>query len=257
METNENLLRKRISDVVCCNDAQYLVDKECRKYVKGKIAQKYPMQYEFLKPIMESVSYPLPQVNKKQKPNLWLERGILFASMFIGILIFNVLFAQSILGAVLGFIVGVFCVDKFISINDSPKMSSDEIQTHVDIVCNQTEEIYNKYETLCELLLKDNLNKSRADNFNEDEYPLENRYYEILRWLRFSLEAIGGNDWIEPRIKELLNIYGYDLVSYTGNNTGYFNMTQGHVEQPTTSLPALININTRRCIIQGHVIMPL
>lgn len=256
MEMDENILKKRISDVVCCKDAQYLIERVCREFVKGKIASKYPKEFEVLKPIMDCISYPLLQVekNKKQKQGLWLERGLLFVSMFIGSLIFNVLFAQCILGAILGFIIGVFCVDRFISI---PKMNSDEIHTHVDSVCNQTEELCKKCETLCELLLKNKLNDGRTDNCNEDKYPLENRYYEILKWLHFSLESIGGNDWIKPRIKELLYIYGYDLVSYTEGNIGYFEMTQGHVEEPTTSLPALINIDTMRCIIHGHVIMPL
>lgn len=255
METEFKLSIKQLLNTSDNDNVQALINKRCIEYLNNKVINKYPEQVDILKPITKNLSFPVSQYNLEvSNLNLWRKRGLLLMLVIIGCLLFNLFCSLPVIGAVLGFIIGEFCVDKFILVTDNSPNKLDNQQ--IEIICKNVENLCERYEILCKLLSNKSNSNEYEKNNEIDRYPLENRFYRILEWFHYALESIEGNEWIESDIRKMLNRYGYDLVNYSNNNAGFFEQTLGDVKLTTTSLPALINKETKECIIKGHVIMP-
>ncbi|WP_455966761.1 hypothetical protein [Bacteroides fluxus] len=93
------------------------------------------------------------------------------------------------------------------------------------------------------------------------EYPLENEYFVITKYLYdnyIKCLAQPNRDTFQMESIELLfENYGYELIEYTENDREYFNASTANIPERTTTCPALLNKETRKCVCKGHVLFPL
>ena len=250
------LLGQILSKVDESANCQLLIDEECQKYIYSMIADKYPIEAAYLKNAIKLIHIPLKtEKHDTRSIDNYINGAILLISSIIGCAICDGVFNMPILGVILGCSVGFYTVNsryvRSLYLKYGEKSNRDLNTENISVILDN---YINAFSNVCELIHKHSNNNTLMQQTTASE--LETRYSRILTWLHSLLERIEGNEWIEKDIEELLKHYGYEFVDFSMDNMCWFEKSPGNVEQCTTSIPALVNIKTNRCIIKGHVITP-
>lgn len=93
------------------------------------------------------------------------------------------------------------------------------------------------------------------------ENLLENQYFRILSYLYDNyvdyLSSENPDQFQLTAVKNLLNRYGYEFISYAEGRDSYFDSSLApDIREPRTTIPALVNKKTGDCIFRGHVLFP-
>lgn len=94
---------------------------------------------------------------------------------------------------------------------------------------------------------------------NNKDYPLESDYQYVLAFLnklyRKCLAREKPDLMVMEGIEDVLDEAGYMFAEYDGNNMDCFTSSLSRMDVPyVTTLPALLNAKTKRCIFKGHVL---
>lgn len=264
MGKDKQLLKEQLLHVVNYDDAQNKVNDLCKEYITNNLREKYPKLINKIIPIIEYTSITFNKTsNDKSKDIVRITVYLVFT--IIGCIIFNI-WKMPIIGTLIGSIAGVTLFKYIYSVLSKSGKTDDSLL--VDSICTKMEEAINEYGKICVLLNKVESTESvmpssaitytspLSNNDESSEFVLETKYMRILEWFHSTFEAIEGNEWIEKDITKLLNRYGYDFIEYSESDRDNFRKTVGNVDKPTTTVPALVNIKTNRCLIEGFVIMP-
>lgn len=255
MSERRNLLKQRLLQIINKEDAQTIINEECKKYLKNTITAEYPELANKFKLIIENMSVPM-QANVSHKNDLILfKNGILLTFTVVGTFICDYIFTAPIIGTILGFSLGVYFVDKRLVKLLKKDQNNVDKKSQVDSICIWIDTMVDKCEALCDLIVKANNSYSPKEG-NVKDFDLETKFSRILEWFHGTFETIEGNEWLEEDITKLLNGYGYGFIKYTEQKESWFDKSIGYVERPVTSVPALINLKTQKCLIKGHAIMP-
>ena len=243
-------LKQNILEVLDNKNAQRLVDDKCKMYIYDIIQSRYPDEAVNIKAAIECVH--IPYRVKGNVFNIPLYGVILLLLTIVGCAVFNYLFQLPIIGVISGFVLGVLFINSDFCKSAISHIHRSQNKTIVERIYRYVENYIKVYEQLCEMQHK---RDEEAQTLSDCD--LETRYFKILNWFHSTFERIEGNDWVENDITRILNSYGYDFVKASDDNIYWFNTTPGNVNKLTTSIPALINKSTNRCIIKGHAIKPL
>lgn len=244
MGKDKQLLKEQLLHVVNYDDAQNKVNDLCKEYITNNLREKYPKLINKIIPIIEYTSITFNKTsNDKSKDIVRITVYLVFT--IIGCIIFNI-WKMPIIGTLIGSIAGVTFFKYIYRVLSNSRKTDDS--SLVDSICTKAEDAINEYGKICVLL--------STENDKSSEFVLETKYMRILEWFHSTFEAIEGNEWIEKDITKLLNRYGYDFIEYSESDRDNFRKTVGNVDKPTTTVPALVNIKTNRCLIEGFVIMP-
>lgn len=242
MGKDKQLLKEQLLHVVNYDDAQNKVNDLCKEYITNNLREKYPKLINKIIPIIEYTSITFNKTsNDKSKDIVRITVYLVFT--IIGCIIFNI-WKMPIIGTLIGSIAGVTLFKYIYSVLSKSRKTDDT--SLVDSICTKVEDAINEYGNICVLLNK----------VESTEFVLETKYMRILEWFHSTFEAIEGNEWIGKDITKLLNRYGYDFIEYSESDRDNFRKTVGNVDKPTTTVPALVNIKTNKCLIEGFVIMP-
>lgn len=249
MGKDKQLLKEQLLHVVNYDDAQNKVNDLCKEYITNNLREKYPKLINKIIPIIEYTSITFNKTsNDKSKDMLRIIVYLIFT--IIGCIIFNI-WKMPIIGTLIGFIAGATFFKYIYRVLSNSGKTDDSLL--VDSICTKAEDAINEYGNICVLL---NKVESTESVLHSSEFVLETKYMRILEWFHSTFEAIEGNEWIGKDITKLLNRYGYDFIEYSESDRDNFRKTVGNVDKPTTTVPALVNIKTNRCLIEGFVIMP-
>lgn len=248
MGKDKQLLKEQLLHVVNYDDAQNKVNDLCKEYITNNLREKYPKLINKIIPIIEYTSITFNKTsNDKSKDIVRITVYLVFT--IIGCIIFNI-WKMPIIGTLIGSIAGVTFFKYIYRVLSNSRKTDDS--SLVDSICTKAEDAINEYGKICVLLSK----FESTENDESSEFVLETKYMRILEWFHSTFEAIEGNEWIEKDITKLLNRYGYDFIEYSESDRDNFRKTVGNVDKPTTTVPALVNIETNKCLIKGFVIMP-
>lgn len=273
MQTEQ--LKEHLAQALSSEDAQTEVNRVCRAYLKEYLQGKLPKKMPDLIPVVDLISYPVKyevEAFKKDMParkpqyvnaNVWY----IGVATVIASLLGEMWFDAPIIGAAVGFVVGKCILDAYvkryesntaevIAVGNTAKLKAI---TTVDEITQQVLKYAQALGKLTDEIGRNIPAQGDTDvaGTQEEENLLESKYVYVLQWFH-KMQLVRMNDeWLMNDIASLLNLLGYELVEYTDEMARMFKITAGHVEMPTTSVKALINSKTKKCIAEGVVIMPM
>lgn len=272
MQTEE--LKEHLAQALSSENAQTEVNRVCRAYLKEYLQGKHPEKMPDLIPLIDLASFPVKyevdapkeiQVRKPQSANanVWYIGGATVIASLLGELCFE----APIIGAAVGFVVGKCILDAYakkhegdtagvIAVGNKAKLKA---VTTADEMAQQILKCAQALDKLADEIGRNIPVQGDTDaaGTQANENLLESKYVYVLQWFH-KMQLVRMNDeWLMNDIASLLNLLGYELVEYTDEMARMFKITAGHVEMPTTSVKALINSKTKKCIAEGVVIMPM
>ena len=235
MQTEQ--LKEHLAQALSSENAQTEVNRVCRAYLKEYLQGKHP----------EKMPDLIPTV--------------------IASLLGELCFEAPIIGAAVGFVVGKCILDAYakkhegdtagvIAVGNKAKLKA---VTTADEMAQQILKCAQALDKLADEIGRNIPVQGDTDaaGTQANENLLESKYVYVLQWFH-KMQLVRMNDeWLMNDIASLLNLLGYELVEYTDEMARMFKITAGHVEMPTTSVKALINSKTKKCIAEGVVIMPM
>lgn len=272
MQTEQ--LKEHLAQALSSEDAQTEVNRICRTCLKEYLQDKHPEKMPDLIPVVDLISFQVKyevdasketQVRKPQSvnTNVWYIGVTTVIASVLG----EVWFDASIIGAVIGFVAGKCILDAYVkrhegntaevvAVGNNAKLKA---VTTADEMAQQVLKCAQALDKLADEISRNIPAQGDTDaaGTQANENLLESKYVYVLQWFH-NMQLVRMNDeWLMNDIASLLNLLGYELVEYTDEMARMFKITAGHVEMPTTSVKALINSKTKKCIAEGVVIMPM
>lgn len=193
---------------------------------------------------------------KQNLPSPILKEIVGYSICAISYYLFHRLTEVHLIGGLAGIAAGL-SYNKFAKDKSVPQATSSKT-----IISSTVAEVEKNIDEAVKLLLNIiNLICKKQDDPTPPDYPLEHKYFGILKFLYETYDnylAQPEEDTFSMNLlQRLFRKYGYELVDYTEENKEFFDSSVANIPERTTTRPALLNEKTRKCIFEGHIIFPM